>query len=101
MAAAITAPLGALVNAYPNKKLLNYGYLEQMRDIAPSFILSIVMGASVYLLLRVIDIPAILQLIVLTIVGMTIYLLCAKLIKLECLDYIIQTAKEMKNKKGC
>lgn len=101
MAAVITAPLGAFVNAYPNKKLLNYGYLEQMRDIAPSFILSIVMGASIYLLLNIINIPAILQLIVLTIIGMTIYLFSAKLMKLECLDYIIKTAKEMKNKKGC
>ena len=99
MSAAITAPLGAFVNAYPNKKLLNYGYLEQIKDIAPSFILSIVTGASVYMLLCMIDISAILQLIAMTIVGTTFYLSCAKLFKFECLDYIIQTVKEMKKKK--
>jgi O-antigen/teichoic acid export membrane protein len=100
IASAVTAPLGAFVNAHPNKKLLNYGYLEQMKDIMPSFGLSIAMGVGVYLLSSMIAIPAVLQLVVLTIAGMAFYFLCAKLFKLECLNYIIQTVKEMKNKKG-
>lgn len=100
IASAVTAPLGAFVNAHPNKKLLNYGYLEQMKDVMPSFGLSVVMGVGLYLLSRMIAIPAILQLLVLTIIGMAFYMLSAKLFKLECLDYIIQTVKEMKNKKG-
>ncbi len=99
-ATAITAPLGAFVNAYPNKKLLNYGYLEQMRDILPSFGLATAMGICIYALSKTIAIPAMLQLIVLTIIGMIFYLLCAKLFKMESFDYIIQTIKEIKNKKG-
>ena len=45
--AAVTAPLGSFVNAYPNKKLLNYGFIEQMKDFLPSFALAVIMGVCV------------------------------------------------------
>ena len=99
-AAAVTSPLGAFINAHPNKKLLNYGYLEQMRDVLPSFVLSLIMGGGVYGLSKTIAFPAILQLVVLTIVGMVFYLLCARLFKLDCLVYIVQTLKDRKKKIG-
>ncbi len=35
--------VSAFVNASPNKKLLGYGYLEQMKDVLPSIALSLVM----------------------------------------------------------
>ncbi|MDE6930939.1 MAG: lipopolysaccharide biosynthesis protein [Lachnospiraceae bacterium] len=40
--------VGTIINAYPNKKLLNYSFLEQWRDVFPALILSVVMGAIVY-----------------------------------------------------
>ncbi len=99
IAAAVISPLGAFVNAYPNKKLLNYGYLEQMRDILPSFTLSIAMGIGVYVLSKIIIMPTILLLAVLTMLGMLFYLLSAKLLKLECFEYILQTMKDFFNRK--
>lgn len=99
IAAAVISPLGAFVNAYPNKKLLNYGYLEQMRDILPSFILSIAMGIGVYVLSKIIIMPTILLLAVLMMLGMLFYLLSAKLLKLECFEYILQTMKDFFNRK--
>jgi O-antigen/teichoic acid export membrane protein len=38
------------INAYPNKKLLNYSYIEQWKDIIPSLRISLFMGAVVYFL---------------------------------------------------
>lgn len=103
MSGAITAPLGAFVNAYPNKKLLNYGYIEQMKDVLPSMALSILMGGCVYFVSCLMSdkfaISPILQLVVLTLLGMALYLGLARLLHLECLDYLIKTVKEFRNRK--
>lgn len=100
MSAAITAPIGSFVNAYPNKKLLNYGFAEQVKDVLPSFILSIAMGGSVYALSCIDFTLPILQLIVLVIAGGCIYLGFARLLKLECLEYIMNTIKERRKNRN-
>ncbi len=101
--AAVTAPLGSFVNAYPNKKLLNYGFGEQMKDFLPSFALALVMGMCVYLTSGIFAdefaMPAILQLPVLIAMGAVLYFGLAKLFKLECLDYLLNTVKEVRNRK--
>lgn len=98
MSLAITAPLGSFVNAFPNKKLLKYGFLEQMRDILPSFVLSIIMGAMVYFegvyLFEQTTLNLIAQLSVTIVSGAMIYLGLAKLLRLECFDYLVNTVKE-------
>ena len=98
MSAAITAPLGSFINAYPNKKLLDYGFVEQMKDFLPSFILSLVMGIGVYWLLNVFDVNPILQIVSLVIVGASFYFGVAKLLRFECFDYIVNSIKEMVGK---
>lgn len=103
MSLAVTAPLGSFVNAFPNKRLLNYGFLEQMKDILPSFVLSVVMGGCVYmsgcLVIEKNVANLILQLAIMISLGAFLYLSLAKLFKLECLDYLINTAKEYKQGK--
>ena len=104
MSAAITAPLGSFVNAYPNKKLLNYGFIEQMKDFVPSFLLSLAMGVIVYLggdfLTDSLGVSPILLLIVSVVVGLLLYLGLAKILRFECLDYLIKTLKEFRNRKS-
>jgi O-antigen/teichoic acid export membrane protein len=100
MSAAVVAPLGSFVNAYPNKKLLNYGFGEQMKDFLPSFILSIVMGAGVYALSDLLEMSPILQLLLLTIIGLCFYLGVAKLLRFECLEYLVKSIKDFRAKKG-
>ena len=39
-----------LINSWPNRKLLNYKYFQQLKDIFPQILLSTVMGLLVYLL---------------------------------------------------
>lgn len=104
MSAAITAPLGSFVNAYPNKKLLNYGFIEQMKDFVPSFLLSLPMGVIVYFggdfLTDSLGVSPILLLIVSVVVGLLLYLGLAKILRFECLDYLIKTLKEFRNRKS-
>jgi len=103
MSVAVTAPLGSFVNAYPNKKLLNYGFMEQMKDFLPSFALSVIMGGVVYYVSNVLTTDTTIcpfaQLFVLTVVGCVVYFGIAKLLRFESLDYLIKTMKEFKSKK--
>ena len=104
MSAAITAPLGSFVNAYPNKKLLNYGFIEQMKDFVPSLLLSLVMGVIVYfggdIMTDSLGVSPILLLSVSVVVGLLLYLGLAKILRFECLDYLIKTLKEFRNRKS-
>ncbi len=43
-----TSVTSQIVNSYPNKKLLNYSYLEQLRDILPNIFTAVFMGICVY-----------------------------------------------------
>ncbi len=43
-----TSVLNQIINSWPNRKLLNYPYLEQLRDILPGILLASGMGAIVY-----------------------------------------------------
>lgn len=103
MSAAITAPLGSFVNAYPNKKLLNYGFIEQMKDFVPSFLLSLAMGGAVFFggdfLTEYLNLAPVLLLIVSVIAGFLLYLGLAKVLHFECLDYLIKTMKEFYEKR--
>ena len=102
MSVAITAPLGSFVNAFPNKKILNYGFVEQMRDCLPSFLLSVVMGCCVYLgetfLIETIKMSSILLLMVLIVAGTCFYFVVAKILGMECFDYLLKMMREIKNR---
>jgi O-antigen/teichoic acid export membrane protein len=91
--------LSCFVNASPNRKLLNYGYKEQMTDILPSLGIATVMGTLVYsiTLLHMKDIPTLLIQIPL---GVITYVGLAKLFKLECFDYILNMVKKILGKKS-
>ena len=43
-----TSVLSQIINSWPNKKLLNYRYLDQVKDMLPQIILSLIMGGIVY-----------------------------------------------------
>lgn len=94
----ITGIISSFINAYPNLKLLNYGYKEQWKDIMPSLLLSLVMGAVVYCF-KWFNMTAGLTLIVQVCVGGILYLGMARLFKLECFTYLLTTFKEIFNSK--
>lgn len=82
--------LSSFINAYPNKKLLNYGYGEQIKDILPSLLLSLVMGVIVYLLFYL-GLSPLITMLLQIVVGAIVYVGLALLFKLECFTYLVQT----------
>ena len=88
-----TSICSQIINAWPNKKLLNYGYLEQLKDILPGIALAVVMGALVYLF-NFLPVAEWLKLVIQIPSGMIIYILGSVLFKLESFEYLKNTIKE-------
>ena len=87
-----TTVIYQMINAWPNRKLLNYTYLQQIKDILPSLLLSVVMFVIVWFVQYFHLSPA-LTLLVQVPLGIFVYILGAKLFKMESYDYVLQTAK--------
>lgn len=88
----ITSIVSSFINAFPNKKLLNYSYLEQVKDMLPGLILSAVMGAAVYLI-NYIAINNVFKLIIQVVSGVIIYFGLSALFKLESFNYCLNMVK--------
>lgn len=93
----VSGIIGTFINAYPNKKLLNYSYIEQIKDILPSLIISMIMGLVTYSIIFL-GLSMLLTLIIQIVVGVVIYVCLAKLLKLECFNYLIETIKGFKKR---
>lgn len=85
--------IGTTINAMPNKKLIGYSYWEQLKDLAPQMGISLVMALIVYLLGRL-NINIYLLTMLQISVGIIIYYALAKLLRLECLQYMEKTASD-------
>lgn len=94
----ISSFLSQIVNAWPNKKLLNYSYIEQLKDIFPSIILAIFMGCIVSVF-NLFNIPIILKLTIQVITGGIIYLVGAKVLKFDVFNYLFDIVKGILKKK--
>ncbi len=90
--------LSAFLNASPNKKLLNYGYFEQIRDILPSVLLSLCMGGVVFAI-SLLNLSFYIMFVLQMAAGFLFYVGVAKLFHFECLEYLIQTLKGIKHGK--
>ncbi len=94
-----TTITSTLINAYPNKKLLDYRWSEQMKDILPGLALALIMGVAVFAL-QFLPLPTILVLAIQVVVGAIIYLGLSVIFKIESfkflLDFVINFIKKRK-----
>ena len=84
--------LAQLINAWPNKKLLNYPYWTQLKDLMPCLLLSLAMTGCV-LAVQLLGLHDLLTLVIQILLGVVIYVLGAKLLKLDSFDYILNMVK--------
>lgn len=96
---AVVTLLSTVIDSYPNRRLLDYSYKEQWRDIMPSLLLSLVMGAAVYSL-NGLGLADWVTLTVQIPCGVVIYFGLAYLFKLESLVYLINIGRELYSKTG-
>ncbi len=88
----ISTIVSTFINAYPNKRLLGYSYVEQMKDMLPAFVLSLIM-CLIVLSIQLLNLNIWLTIVIQIILGVSVYFGLAKMFKFECLEYVLNTVK--------
>lgn len=84
--------ISCFVNAYPNQKLLNYKYVDQMKDMLPGFFLSCIMGLIITPISLIVE-NNILLIVLQVCCGAIIYFILSKIFNLESFTYLIKIIK--------
>lgn len=96
IANAIFAGISAIINIFPNKRLIGYGIKEQVVDLLPSLALSTVMFL-ISLQVIVFGFNDILTIFLQFIIGCTIYILGSWIFKIDSFKYICETLNKFLN----
>lgn len=83
----ISSITSQIINSWPNKKLLEYGYFEQLRDILPSVLIALFMGGCVNLV-KLLGFSDFLMILVQVPLGAFIYVGLSALFHLEAYVYL-------------
>lgn len=87
-----------IINTWPNKKLLNYSYIEQMKDILPNILQAVVMGIGVCLV-PLLNLPTLVTLVIQIFVGVVIYVTESVILRNENFIYLWRIIKPIIQRK--
>ncbi len=88
-----TSLTSQIINSWPNKKLLGYDYIAQLKDIVPNLLLALIMFAGAYGISLIPGLWQIVALILQIVVGAAIYISLSALTKNESFLYILNMIK--------
>ncbi len=94
----LSSLLSQLINTWPNRKLLDYRYLEQLKDILPSILLAVFMGCCMWLV-NLAHLPDVVTLVIQILIGAAVYLGGSALLKLDTFEYLWNVVKPKIQKK--
>lgn len=97
MSTLVSDVISQIINSHPNKTMLNYGYLDQLKDMMPSAILSIITGAVVYCV-NYYRLNVALTLMLQVIIGIIVYVGISIIIRNENLIYCLNILNLLLNK---
>ncbi len=89
--------ISTFINIWPNKDILDYGYIEQLHDLGANLAVGAIMGAIVWTV-TLLPINYMLILLIQTIVGVTSYVMISKILKIDSYTYINRMAVEQLEK---
>lgn len=95
VSALITSLISCLINQITIRKMIDYSLVEQFRDIMPQFLLSVIMGTSVYLTTFFVS-NSYLLLITQVFVGVALYIALAFVFKIDSFKYVLNIIKNKK-----
>lgn len=94
-----TSVAGQIINSWPNRKLLHYDYLDQLRDMLPQIGLSVAMGGIVYCV-TFLHLNSVVTLFIQIPLGAAVYFGASWLFKLESFSYIRKTVRAFLSRHG-
>lgn len=89
-----SATASIIINAWPNKRLLDYSYLRQLRDMLPAIALSALMGLVLYPI-GFLALGDWLTLLVQVPLGILIYISGSSLFHIDSFDYMLSMLKRL------
>lgn len=92
MTGVFTTVISCFINASPNRRLIDYSYFEQMKDILPSMALSLGMLLPVLALDRL-ELPAVATLAVQILTGVAVYLLLSVVFRPEPFRFLLDVLR--------
>ena len=93
----VSSVISQIINSWPNKKLLGYSYIDQLKDILPSIFLAVIMGIGVFCV-QFLELGNLLTICLQVILGMVIYIGGSVIFKFEEFEYIYKMIKGQKIK---
>lgn len=101
MAIAVSTLIGSfinqIINTWPNKKLLDYSYFDQIKDIMPCIVMACIMGMVVYLV-GTLQLPRMILLVVQIATGVVVYIFLSVVFRIEAFIYLWSTLSGMLNR---
>lgn len=94
----VASVIGWFINSYPNRKLINYSYKEQLGDFLPSLLISLVMFVAV-LFVGKLELNVFLLLILQVFVGIVVYFVLSAIFKPKSYKLLLEQAKIILNKR--
>lgn len=94
----VSSVLSQLINTWPNWKLLNYRYLEQLTDILPTLLLAVSTGFCMWLV-GLAHLPDLVMLVLQIPLGLAVYLTGSALLKLDTFEFLWNVVKPKLQKK--
>ena len=93
----VTNIISQIINAYPNRQLLGYSYIDQIKDILPSIAMALFMGFCI-LAVELLNLGAIATLMIQIVLGIIIYIWLSIIFKVDSFYYLMDMVKEIKNR---
>ena len=93
----VTNVISQIINAYPNRQLLGYSYIDQIKDILPSIAMALFMGFCI-LAVELLNLGAIATLMTQIVLGIIIYIGLSIIFKVDSFYYLTDMVKEIKNR---
>lgn len=91
----VTSLVSCVINAWPNRELIHYSYLEQARDLMPSLLVSLVMCGAV-LALNLLKLPTVLLLLIQVVTGIVVYVALSALFRLRAFQMLYDMIRKGK-----
>jgi len=82
----VASTLALFINTHYSRELLGYGWLNQMRDVAPYLGAAIPLALTLWVVRHLLSDSLVVQLISAPILGVTVYLLICRIFRLRAYD---------------
>ena len=93
----VSSVASQIINSWPNRKLLGYTYPQQLRDMAPAILLSLVMAACVWLVSKL-GLSDLVTLLIQVPLGAVLYVGVSAALKLESFSFLLEVIRKLRHR---